>query len=254
MATDSVWGIARVKDEADIIGPVVEHMLTQVDVLLIADNASTDGTLEILRGFDGSRVIVTSDPEVGYFQSRQMSALAATAAQNGAEWVVPFDADEWWYSPFGRIADVLAELPHASIAGAQLFDHVATGEDPDDPNPITRIQYRRREAAKLPKVAARTRPAVTIHQGNHAADHGERVDGRLIVRHFPYRSVEQFVSKVRNGAAAYAATDLPEHEGAHWRDYGRILDAHGPDGIAEIFREWFWVPAATRDLILDPAP
>ena len=104
------------------------------------------------------------------------------------------------------------------------------------------------------KVAARTRPAVTIHQGNHGADHGERVDGRLIVRHFPYRSVEQFVSKVRNGAAAYAATDLPEHEGQHWRDYGRILQDGGPDALADVFRQWFWQAEPTRDLIFDPAP
>lgn len=254
MGTDVVWGIARVKDEADIIRPVVEHMLEQVDHVLIADNASTDGTREILEELD---VEVIDDPEVGYFQSRQMSALAARAADAGAEWVVPFDADEWWYSPFSaRIADLLTstEWIGASIMTAQLFDHVATGADPDDPNPVTRIQWRRSEAGKLPKVAARTRPRVTIHQGNHDADHGGRMDGLLVVRHFPYRSVEQFVSKVRNGAAAYAATDLPEDQGAHWRDYGRILHEGGPDALADVFRTWFWQARPTRDLVRDPAP
>ena len=250
MGTET-WGIARVKDEADIIGPVVEHMLTQVDHVLIADNASTDGTREILAELP---VTLLDDSEVGYFQSRQMSALAAQAADEGAAWVVPFDTDEWWYSPFGRIADVLAEQSQACIAGAQLFDHVATGEDPDDPNPVTRIQWRRKDPAALPKVAARARPAVTIHQGNHGADHGQCVDGLLVVRHFPYRSVEQFVSKVRNGAAAYAATDLPEHQGQHWRDYGRLLESGGPDALADVFRAWFWQPHPTRDLIRDPAP
>lgn len=250
MGTET-WGIARVKDEADIIGPVVEHMLTQVDQVLVADNASTDGTREVLAGLD---VILIDDPEVGYFQSRQMSALAAQAASMGAEWVVPFDADEWWYSPFGRIADVLADQPRACIAGAELYDHVATGEDPDDANPVTRIQWRRQKPAGLPKVAARARAPVTIHQGNHGADHGDRVDGLLVIRHFPYRSVEQFVSKVRNGAAAYAATDLPEHQCQHWRDYGRLLDSGGPEALADVFRAWFWQAHPTKDLIRDPAP
>lgn len=256
MGTD-VWGIARVKDEADIIGPVVEHMLTQVDGLLIADNSSTDGTRDILDEIErdsGGRVCVVDDPEVGYFQSRQMTALAAQVAGGGDAWVVPFDADEWWYSPFGRIADVLKDQPAACIAGAELYDHVATGEDPADPNPVTRIQWRRRDPGKLPKVAVRTRPPVTIHQGNHGADHGQRVDGLLVVRHFPYRSVEQFVSKVRNGAAAYAATDLPEDQGAHWRDYGRLLESGGPDALADVFRAWFWQAHPTEDLIRDPAP
>ena len=251
----TVIGISMCMDESDIVEHTVRHMAEQVDALIIADNGSTDGTRDLLDDLARELPLtVLDDPEVGYYQSRKMTALAAKAADAGADWVVPFDQDEWWYSPFGRIADVLAELPHASIAGAQLFDHVATGQDPDDPNPITRIQWRRREAADLPKVACRSRPPVTIHQGNHGADHGDRVDGQLIVRHFPYRSVEQFVSKVRNGAAAYAATDLPEHEGAHWRDYGRILEEQGPDGLAEIFRQWFWTPEPTRDLILDPAP
>lgn len=258
MATETVCGIARVKDEADIIRPVVEHMLTQVNWVLIADNGSTDGTRDILadleRDCDDASVYVVDDPEVGYFQSRQMSALAARAATLGAAWVVPFDADEWWYSPFGRIADVLEDQPAACVATAELYDHVATGEDPDDPNPVTRIQWRRQEPAALPKVAARTRPAVTIHQGNHGADHGQRVDGLLVVRHFPYRSVEQFICKVRNGAAAYAATDLPEHQGQHWRDYGRLLESGGPDALADVFRTWFWQPHPTKDLIRDPAP
>lgn len=253
MATETVCGIARVKDEADIIRPVVEHMLTQVDWLLIADNASTDGTREILAELQtehDAAVCVVHDDELGYFQSRQMSALAARAAELGAEWVVPFDADEVWYSPFGRIAHVLADQDSASIAGALLYDHVATGTDPDDPNPLTRIGHRRVEPAKLPKVAARARPPVTIHQGNHGADHGERVDGLLIVRHFPLRSPEQMVRKSRNGGAAYAATDLPDHIGAHWRQWSQLSD----EQLGDVFREFYWEANPTRGLIFDPAP
>ena len=56
------------------------------------------------------------------------------------------------------------------------------------------------------------------------------------------------------GAAAYAATDLPEHQGQHWRDYGRLLESGGPDALADVFRAWFWQPHPTKDLIRDPAP
>jgi glycosyltransferase involved in cell wall biosynthesis len=249
----ATFAITMVKDEADIIASTVGHLLGQVDEILVLDNGSTDGTRELLAELP---VAVSDDPEVGYHQSRKMTDLARRAGELGADWVIPFDADEVWYSPFGRIADVLADVP-ARTAPAALFDHVATGLDPEDPDPIRRIGWRRREPALLPKVACRPRVEVTIQQGNHAASYRGGVEaGLLVVRHYPYRSADQFVRKARNGAAAYAATDLPATEGAHWRQYGAILEAHGPEALGDVFRQWFWTadPASDPTLIFDPAP
>lgn len=252
-----VVGIAMVRDEADIIGPVVAHMLEQVDHVIVADNGSTDGTRNILQSFD---VEIVDDPERGYFQSRKMTALAQLAAEACADWVVPFDADEWWYSPFGRIGDVLTELaPQWLVASAALYDHRATGADPDDDNPISRMGWRTKEPAPLPKVACRTRDDLVIEQGNHGASYtggATAFPGLLVVRHFAYRSAAQFIRKARNGAAAYAATDLPVEVGAHWRGYGAIADAYGEDALGDVFREWFWTrfPQLDDRLMFDPAP
>jgi hypothetical protein len=249
-----IVGICRCKDEQDVIGYTVAHMLTQVDRVVVEDNSSTDATLDILAGLD---VEVLHDDTIGYYQSAAMSRLAAYAHhKHGAAIVLPFDADEAWYSPHGRIADVLAGHPQGAIFTAELYDHVATSGDPDEPNPLLRIGWRRRERAPLPKVAVVPYPRVTIHQGNHGADFGQTVGGLLVVRHFPYRSAEQFVSKVRNGAAAYAATDLPGDIGKHWRDYGALLDSGGPEAIGDVFRAWFWSAEPARDptLIYDPCP
>ena len=46
--------VTMVRDEADIIETTVRHMLTQVDVVIVADNRSVDGTREILDSLPGA--------------------------------------------------------------------------------------------------------------------------------------------------------------------------------------------------------
>lgn len=257
MGTPRTIGVAMVRDEADVIRSTVAHMLNQVDAVVVADNMSTDDTREILYVLAteaGGRLVVVDDLDPVYRQSAKMTDLARRARLDlGAEWVIPFDADEWWYSPFGRIGDVLADVaPQWLVAPAPLYDHVATAhDDVDELDPVRRLGWRRQTRNPLPKVACRWRADLVIEQGNHSASYTGRAsvfDELLVVRHFPYRSPAQLVRKVRNGAAAYAAggDSLPASYGAHWRQWGKLLDERGEEAIAELFRTWYWreVPAA----------
>jgi hypothetical protein len=256
-----VAAVAMVRDEEDIIGVTARWMASQVDFVIVADNMSTDGTRSILDTIDG--VTVVDDREPGYYQSQKMTGLAKRAAEMGATWVVPFDADEV-HLPRGdgRIADRLLELPDdILVSEAPLFDHVATAFDSDDANPVARMKWRRSAQAPLRKVACRVRDDMTIDQGNHGASYRHAdvvpmVGDRIEVRHFPYRSPEQMVRKARNGAQAYAATDLPAHIGQHWRDYGQLIENGGEEALHDVFRQWFWDgnPAMNPDLVRDPCP
>lgn len=265
----AVAAVTMVKDEADIIEATVRNIAAQVDFVLVADNRSDDDTYEILQALKADYDLdVIPDGEVGYHQSRKMTALAHRAGQRGADWIVPFDADEIWYCTWGPISEQLAGIgPGCFAVTAELYDHVSTGMDPSVPDPVQRIGWRRQAPVPLPKVAVRYRDDLRIHQGNHACDFGgvlPHTEPLLVVRHFPYRSEAQFIRKVRNGSKAYKATSLPTDTGAHWRQWGDILDSQGEDAVAEIFRTWFYREAPAQavtihgetqpPLIFDPAP
>jgi hypothetical protein len=76
---DEIWAVGMVRDEADIVGSTVSHLLQQgVDHVLIADHGSTDGTLELLDDMArrDDRIYVARDHESGYFQREKMTRLS----------------------------------------------------------------------------------------------------------------------------------------------------------------------------------
>ena len=257
-----VIACTMVKDEEDVIRSVLRYMTRQVDGILVADNMSTDGTVDILKAVaEGADVHmkVVLDKQIGYNQSAKMTALADIARKEmGAHWIVPFDADELWTpTRHNRLAEIPSHIdPKANVVPADLFDYVATGfDDVREKNPMKRLQWRRVYQAALPKVMCRWRSDLKIGMGNHEATYatGKVVTtGPLIkIKHFPYRSPEQVVRKIRNGARAYQATNLPEHYGAHWRQWGQILELEGEDAIVDLFKKWHWREDPTEDFEID---
>jgi glycosyltransferase involved in cell wall biosynthesis len=235
-----IVAITMVRDEADILPWTFAHMLDQVDHVIVADNGSVDGTRDMLTdpSLDG-RVTVIDDPEVGYYQARKMTALAHQAGEIGADWVVPFDADEAFWLP------VLAAID-ADVINVRSYVHVPhRTDDAAELNPIRRIRYRLFDREPFPKVVYRYHPKAKLAQGNHSVKiPGARTIEAGSMRHYQYRSLDQVKRKVRQGTTAYKATNLPVTEGAHWRQLAALDD----DQLAA-----WWDAYTSQPLVYDPA-
>lgn len=255
-------GIALVKDEADVIERTVRHALAQLDQVLVCDNNSTDGTRDILAALAAEipTLTVLDDPSLAHYQARKLTALSVTAHKMGAEWVVPFDADELISHETGApLADVLRRLTRIWIVTVRLLEYVPTDQDdPTEPDPFTRLRWRQRDDNPLLKIMARPHPDLRIHEGSHSADYNDRYPATTtggLIRHYPVRSPEQFVSKARNGSRGRGATNLGEEISAHLREYGRILEAEGEAGLRRLYFDRFHVtdPEFDPSLTWDPA-
>jgi glycosyltransferase involved in cell wall biosynthesis len=268
-----IVAIAMVKDEADVIGHTLRHMLAHgCDHILVADNLSTDATPKILDALVHEfpdRIIPAMDRVVAYYQAEKMTALYNHARDYyGAEWVIPFDADELFCTDNGfgggpslkTLLEAAGEFPE--VIEVEMANHFPTCRDnPDDPNPFTRLSRRHRPPNRLPKVIVRAKPGMTLTQGNHSALYQSRPpmvsrSQRISIRHFPYRSENQFIRKALNGAEAYkAAKDLPTTLGEHWRHYGEVFEQFGHEGLRDHFKHWFYFGEdRIEETILDPAP
>lgn len=252
----TLWAVTMVRDEMDILPWTLDHLVAEgVDALIVADNLSTDGTREWLHAYAAEApipVTVIHDDEEAYYQSEKMTRYYHQACAGGADWVIPFDADEVWHSDRGKtLAEEFAAPRDADCLAVKIHNYFPTSKDPvGEPVPFKRITNRDPSPAVLTKTAVRAGiDSLVIEQGNHGAhaDQFLRVQRpEMTVAHFPWRGPEQFERKARNGAAAYnAATDtakVPLYQGEHWRGYGRILGEGGSAALRDVYDEWFCDP------------
>ena len=110
-----VFGISMVRNEVDIIRVNVQHHLSLgLDCLLIVDNGSSDGTDRELQRLSRDERVRWHRNDSPFHQSEITTGLAREAFRSGADWVVPMDADEFWWAPRRNFKEVLA----LSTAGA----------------------------------------------------------------------------------------------------------------------------------------
>lgn len=221
-----VWGVTLVKNEADILPLVIEHLFAQgISHIIVGDNMSTDDTPEILEEFalKTGRVHVARDREPAHIQAEKMTYMCHAAWRAGADWIIPFDGDEFWFAPEGRLADYL-RAQSADMIYADFLHMVPTTPDPED---LINTEFIVDTKPSFPgKVAVRSHRWLKMGPGNHYALRVGATSHGLKIAHAQYRSPEQVARKVRQGSAATALTgeDLSWFS-PHWEAGSKLSNA-----------------------------
>jgi glycosyltransferase involved in cell wall biosynthesis len=223
-----------VKDEIDIVESVIRyHRSVGVDFVVVTDNTSTDGTLEVLLRLkeEGLVDVLIEEPSDDYSQAKWVDRMIRVCADSGCDWVMNCDADEFWYPKSGSIKTEL-ENTRATVLLCPIYN-VLPEVEPFYKN--TRRIERSIDVKKygigtyslfgtsIPKVIHRVDGYTMIHMGNHMVD-SEKLSviesSSISIFHYSIRGSEHFVRKMVAGGAAYERnTKLGKNVGAHWRHY-----------------------------------
>ena len=250
-----------VRDEEDIVADNLDFHLAQgVDEVIVTDNGSVDGTLEILRAYEARGLVrIIVEPTDDYSQGRWVTRMARIAAtEHKADWVINNDADEFWWPREGTLRTLFEGL--GGDVGAVVGHRTNFVPRPEDDRPYwERMTLRERESLNPvgkplpPKLAHRAHPEIVVVQGNHrikGPDVGSEVDdGSIEILHFPMRSYAQFENKIIKGGRAYARNkELPEKTGRTWR---RLYETWEQGGLPAHYEASVVAEAARQDLLED---
>lgn len=150
-----LYGISMVRNEADIVRVnVLYHLSLGFDRLLILDDGSEDGTDRVLKELSRDPRVrwIRGEDEV-FKQGEVFTALAREAYREGADWVVPVDADDFWRARRGRFKDVLSRTDAAALH-ARTVDYVQRREQKTS-SPDALLHMTRRVAAPVGRDQAR---------------------------------------------------------------------------------------------------
>ena len=249
MAEKKIAVVSMVRNEADIIADFVEWTMGFADVMYIADHDSEDDTVSILTHLAANHDIILSRVDgTAQIQSEVITSLARKAMSDGAEIIVPLDADEFLMADTGDTAvlpevihsDVRAALDRLEPSGAYSLRWVRFVPQTSGGMLLSRPALRERAPEPLSKVVIGANlladPDVRIAQGNHNIVIDKRPPVRLTtvlvsglyIAHYPWRSHIQAARKCMLGWLANVAKYTRYTRVAnHWRDGFRKMLSGG---------------------------
>ncbi|HEY0184261.1 MAG TPA: glycosyltransferase family 2 protein [Rhodopila sp.] len=247
-----VIALTMVKNEQDIIEPMLRHNARLLDALIVLDNGSVDDTRMIALSLarELGNIVVTDSAGFGYTQGERMTRLLHAAQTSYfADFVLFLDADEFIGSAsrtsFHR---ELAKIPPGGAGAVTWRNFVFTG-GAAEVDPLSGLTQRlANEALPITKTVLRLdgrfQADLAVGRGSHLATHGGVPLAvlplpELPLWHFAVRSQAQLTAKALVGWLACLAANphaAKTPQSYHWRDMFRRI-VHGPGfGVSDLRR------------------
>jgi glycosyltransferase involved in cell wall biosynthesis len=277
-----VYGLLVVRNEVDIIRTnILYHLSVGLDRILIIDNGSSDGTDRVLRELG-------KDPRVRWARDKGpwnagefFTKLAREAYREGADWVVPIDADEFWHAPRNSLRSVLEESEAGALRVRSLTFIQRREQEKSSPDALLLMTRRvpepvasergsrklARDLVESQQVAnveiesrkwiSRPTPAIEMFRGNHRVEGVaglKRVTDEIILLHALLRSQARFRAKVEGAQRSEEAGRKPGQSShlMRWmrlRDEGQLKQEWAANSYAGDYLDVYGV---RRKTVFDP--
>ena len=228
-----------VRNEEDILALNLDFHLNQgVNLIIVMDHLSDDGTRDILEDYAKQGVVeILEQTNPGYYQGRWVTEMARRACTiHAADWIINGDADEFWFPVEGTLHSTLVATK-SDIMSLKRYNFPPLKDA--EPGEFYESMIFRDTASVnglgrplLGKCCHRADPEVVVHQGNHwvagpTLSKSER-SSAIEILHFPMRSFSQFDTKIRLGGRAYQTSpELDPRMGGVWRKLHRLQQNQG---------------------------
>jgi hypothetical protein len=218
--------VYKVRDEADIIEDNLRfHAAQGVDLFVVVDTGSIDGTIEILERYERAG-LVRLERTIGGIHDMKRGGeeeITRLAGEMGADWIIHNDADEFWWPAAGTLKDAFEAIPEefGMVLAPRTEFVVRPGDGPFADRMTVREANFRRPAKSAhrhsDRISLRGPHPVEIWTGDTAyrglvgkpvlrtqAQHREDDPMELVITpsfpvgvlHFPFRTFEQYRRRV----------------------------------------------------------
>jgi len=250
------------RNEGDLLEESIRfHLKSGVDFFLVTDNGSTDKTPDVLKKFEAIGVLKSFLDRRAKPQKECMEAMTKFALNYlNPHWMILSDTDEFWYSKMG-LKNILNSIPKEfNVLKVLRYQHFPTAKD--DLNELsTHKKILFRETGQhlgidtgvgdstnnfaRKKIALRSiskNSDIDILPGNHTIHFiGRRVlevqPDDIVIHEFPFRSYEQFASKVERISRVLLENELYSNNTEYSSHMRKFIDIARNGNLKKYYNE-----------------